>query len=975
MLKNALAVDGIEEEIAETKTRKMEIWLPTISGRPLASRRLVSEQLESQEEIKLQPWKVTTLNLNATQAVSLLTVCMGRRVVAPGVVVSRDVAFWTQVLRLAGSLVARERFLPGISMKVKKYYACWEPVLTGYDLDRLRVLSEIMPAVCRAVAEKGIEPAIGPLAVVTEAIGSFVNAVVRADLNRGETYAEPASHQSLHDRWLVALQDATGLLHDKEDKLTEFVAQVKDWQRKVYYLSNAPFRFCFRLEEPTTTDDWSLCYLLQAVDDPSLQIPVEEAWRARGKKAKIFKDRNVSVRELVLTALGQVAGLCSHIQESLRAPVPQGYLLDNAGAYEFLTEKAPLLEQSGFIIQVPGWWTKKNAQKGLGARVRLNPSKMQISAGLTADRVISFNWEMALGDEMLTEQELELLTKMKSGLVKLRGRWVAFDATSVKEFLGERQKGQKFLTIGESMRLALGAVRAPGGLTFAGLEAEGWVKDLLERMEGHSPWQEIAQPGGFKGQMRDYQVRGYSWLHFLCQWGFGACLADDMGLGKTIQTLALLQYNRERGEKRPVLLVCPTSLVGNWQKETARFTPELSLWVHHGAERIKNIEEFQKKTEENAVVLISYGLLYRDQELFRGIHWSGIILDEAQNIKNAGTKQAQAACNIQAGYRLALTGTPVENNVGDLWSLMQFMNPGLLGGQTDFRREFLIPIQVSGNIDAAQRLKRITGAFVLRRMKTDKSIIDDLPDKMEMKVFCTLTREQASLYAAVVKEVEEGLEGAEGIERKGLILSALSRLKQVCNHPAQFLKDKSTTAGRSGKMQRLTEMCEEILEMGERALIFTQFTEMGDILRCHLAETFGCQVLFLHGGVSSKERNRMVELFQDESGPPFFILSLKAGGTGLNLTQANHVFHFDRWWNPAVEDQATDRAFRIGQTKNVQVHKFVVAGTVEERIDEMIERKKDVAGKIVGSGDSWLTELSTTELREIWALRQETVGD
>lgn len=973
LLEKALAFAGVELETFEGKSCMMEIWLPTVSGRPIASSPIVAEPPESPEQVELRPWKISAVLLADAEAVSLLAACLDRQTLAPGVVVSRDMAYWIHTLRFVGSLVARERFLPGIAKIGKKYCACWEPVLTGDDLSRLRILSETMPSACRALTEKGRAPAFSALAIVTEVVSALVNAVVRMGLSTG--LAARSGLISLHDRWLAALQKPEGILEDTEANLAGFAAQVKEWQRKVYYLSNASFRFCFRLEEPTTDDKWSVRYFLQAADDPSLLIPVEEAWQARGKKAHPFKERNVSARELVLTALGQVAGLCAHIEESLRTPVPQGYSLDNAAAYEFLTEKAPLLEQSGFILQVPAWWTKKGVKTGVAARARLNSARLQASAGLSSERVVAFNWELALGEEILTEQELEILAQMKSGLIKLRGQWVMVDAGSIRAFLAEQHKGEQFFTAQEAVRLALGTIRPPGGLALAGLEAEGWLRDILDRLEGHTPWQEIPPPEEFKGQMRPYQLRGYSWLDFLCQWGFGACLADDMGLGKTIQTLALLQYYREKGEKRPALLVCPTSLIGNWQKEASRFTPGLSLLVHQGPDRIKDMKRFAREAEDQAVVLTSYGLLHRDQELFRQIRWSGIILDEAQNIKNAGTRQAQAACALQAGYRLALTGTPVENNVGDLWSLMQFMNPGLLGNQAGFKRDFFIPIQVNGNDDAAQKLKRLTGPFILRRMKTDKSIINDLPDKLEMKVFCTLTREQASLYAAVVKEVEEGLEGAEGIERKGLILSALSRLKQVCNHPAQFLKDNSMPAGRSGKMQRLTEMCEEILDMGERALIFTQFAEMGDILRRHLMEAFGRQVLFLHGGVPPKERNRMVELFQNDSGPPLFILSLKAGGTGLNLTRASHVFHFDRWWNPAVEDQATDRAFRIGQTKHVQVHKFVVTGTIEERIDEMIERKKDVAGRIVGSGESWLTELSTTELKEIWALRPETVGD
>ena len=385
---------------------------------------------------------------------------------------------------------------------------------------------------------------------------------------------------------------------------------------------------------------------------------------------------------------------------------------------------------------------------------------------------------------------------------------------------------------------------------------------------------------------------------------------------------------------------------------------------------------FKTQAAKHSIVISSYSLLHRDFETLKSVSWAGVVLDEAQNIKNPETKQAKAARAIVADYRVALTGTPVENNVGDLWSIMEFLNPGFLGSQSEFRRSFFIPIQANRDPEAIERLKRITGPFVLRRLKTDKAIIADLPDKMEMKVFCTLTKEQASLYEAVVRDVAEALDSSQGIKRKGIVLATLSKLKQVCNHPAQFLGDNSAIANRSGKLARLTEMIEEILGIGDRALIFTQFTEMGVILHRHLQETFGREALFLHGAVSKKQRDRMVERFQaEDNGPGVFILSLKAGGTGLNLTRANHVFHFDRWWNPAVENQASDRAFRIGQMKNVQVHKFICAGTLEERIDEMIEKKKEISEGVVGAGEAWLTELSTSELKQLFALGKDAAAE
>jgi SNF2 family DNA or RNA helicase len=538
----------------------------------------------------------------------------------------------------------------------------------------------------------------------------------------------------------------------------------------------------------------------------------------------------------------------------------------------------------------------------------------------------------------------------------------------------KRQKTDKG-SVREVVQMALGAQQAPGGLPISGVTAEGWVEDFLGQLEGRNVFEELTIPSRFQGTLRPYQVRGYSWLAFLRRWGLGACLADDMGLGKTIQTLALIQREREVGEKRPVLLICPTSVVGNWKKEAERFTPDLRVLIHHGGQRTRG-DAFSKKVQPYGLVLSSYALLHRDRELLSKMEWAGVVLDEAQNIKNPETKQAQAARALKAGYRLALTGTPVENHVGDLWSILEFLNPGFLGSQAEFRRRYFVPIQAHRDVEVAGQLKRLSGRFILRRLKTDKNVIADLPDKLEMKVFCNLTKEQASLYAAVVEEANKSIEDADGIQRKGLILGTLSKLKQVCNHPAQFLGDNSSIPGRSGKLSRLSEMLDEVLQAGDRALVFTQFKEMGDIIRRHLQEEFGREVLFLHGGVPQKQRDRLVERFQnDPDGPRVFLLSLKAGGTGLNLTAASHVFHFDRWWNPAVENQATDRAFRIGQTKKVQVHKFLCVGTLEEKIDEMIERKQEVAQRVVGAGEGWLTELSNEQLKDLFALRQEAIGE
>ncbi len=993
LLQKALFATGFtENNINENEIVKKTIiaWLPTVASRPRASSIAIGDNYGEEEEVILHPWMVTTLSLTNKDIIEFLTVCMGRRTLAPGIILAQDIFYWTQVLRFAGSLAAREKFYPGIDKIKGSYYAVWEPFLLGDDLKQLRSLSEAMPGACWSVVEKqDIVPDDNSLPRLTACLAGLMDRIVR--LNTSSQL--PREFASVHDEWVYALKAEDGLLKDSYGVLSQFVAQVKEWQSKIHFMSGAPFRFCFRVIEPPEEraeweeknqkkenakdgekePEWTVQYLLQAVDDPSLIIPVQEAWLAENNS--IFRERNFSVPGFVLTALGQVAGLCSHIEESLKTSIPIGYMLTTEEVYDFLLNKVPLLEHAGFIVMVPGWWNKKGSVRKLSLRGQVSSPPMQTKGQLSLNKIVSFSWQIALGKEVLTEEELESLAQMKSNLVKFRGQWMQIDRENIKTLLVKWRKGERSLAAKKVVRLALGADQLPGNLDFEGIEASGWIGELLSQLEGKTPWQEIAPPQRFKGELRPYQQRGYSWLYFLSRWGMGSCLADDMGLGKTIQTLALVELYREKGEKRPVLLVCPTSVLGNWEKEIEKFTPDLSFVVHHGAERTRDSDDFLQEIQNRALVITTYSLIQRDFTLLQKVPWAGIILDEAQNIKNANTKQAQAARSLEADYRIALTGTPVENNVGDLWSLMEFINTGMLGNQTQFKRKFFNPIQINKNEEAAAKLKRLTGPFILRRLKTDKTIIKDLPEKMEMKVFCNLTKEQASLYGAVINEVEEKLNEAEGIERKGLVLSTLLKLKQICNHPGQFLKEDTVIAGRSGKLQRITEMCEEILAVGEKMLVFTQFVETGEMLSRHFMETMGRETLFLHGGVRKKERDRMVTAFQSQKEPAIFILSIKAGGTGLNLTQANHVFHFDRWWNPAVEDQATDRAFRIGQEKNVQVYKFVTAGTVEERIDEMIERKKEVADRIVEKGESLLTELSTEELKEIWALRREAIGE
>jgi SNF2 family DNA or RNA helicase len=1001
-LSAALAAASLDSAVNQAPAETAIVWLPTAEGRPLASSPMIAEPPGSSAQATLFPWEVTALPLPTAQAIELLCSCVGRETLSQGVVVGADLAFWAQAMRFAGSIVARQSFLPGIDLNGAVPCARWEPVIAGTDAQRLKRLSAAMPHACRALTgrEEQSPPDTPAVIVLSAFITGVVDELVRSAVTPDSRSSVNASRrkqarafESVHDQWLHALRADEGLMTGDASELARLAEQVREWQRPVAAQAATPFRLCFRLEEPAEGDEmsggvatthastsqgrWRVRYLLQAVDDPSLIVPAAQVWNARGRQAALLKHGAFRPREYLLSALGQAAKVSPRVERSLKAAAPGGYELDSTGAHEFLQEQAWMLEQAGFGVMLPAWWTRKGTKLKLSARAVVESPKFQGGGRLTLEEIVQFDWEVALGDERLTLSELEMLARLKSPLVRVRGQWVELNAEEIQAALDFWKRGASGRArVRDLVQMALGGNAAvPGGIAFAGVEAKGWIGDLLAQLEEGKGYAETPVPDGFSGTLRPYQVRGYSWLSFLRQWGLGACLADDMGLGKTPQTLALIQNTWQKNGRRPTLVVCPMSVVGNWQKEAARFTPDLPVMVHYGLTRAKG-KAFKKEAERSALVLSSYALLHRDFEFLKEVEWSGVVLDEAQNIKNPQTKQAQAARALASGYRVALTGTPVENNVGDLWSLMEFLNPGFLGTLARFKRDFFLPIQANGDADAARRLKRLTGPFILRRLKTDKTIIADLPEKQEMKVFCTLTKEQASLYAAVVKDASEALDETEGIQRKGVVLAMLSKLKQVCNHPAQFLGDNSAIQGRSGKLARLTEMLEEVLATGERALVFTQFAEMGAIIRRHLQETFGREVLFLHGAVPKRQRDLMVTRFQSEDGGPrVFLLSLKAGGTGLNLTAANHVFHFDRWWNPAVENQATDRAFRIGQRRNVQVHKFLCAGTLEEKIDEMIQHKQELAERIVGAGEGWLTELSTAALKELFTLREAAVAE
>src|SRR6266704_2101320 len=982
---------------------ELTLQLPSSGGGPLASPELVRPEAPGtpgvplasvparRGRVSLASWRVPVLALGPGAALEMLSVSgwsasgfggsgFGGSGLPDGAALAGgSLTYLAAVASFAVGLTARGRVLPVLEADGEGYTARWRPVLGGTDAQRARDLAAAMPPSCRAVA------GTAPGTLLGSALDALADAAARARLT---AHLMPArrgripARLPLAERYVMALTTADARVDvatpEDEEEAAALAAELGAW-RDGAVIPAGPVRTCFRLAEPATpeADPWRVEFALQSADDPSLMISAADVWAGDGTGLTADGD---PVEEL-LAGLGSAARLFAELDDALCEAAPAELVMDTPGAFRFLKETGPLLAGAGFGVLLPDWVRKARLGLKLTTRSR-SGSGASASAGPAGARfglgdLVDFRYDVAVGDEALDPDELAELARLKVPLVRLRGQWVELDDAHLKaalKFLERNAAG----TMSAADALAAGLGLAPGGpegldeeIPLVGVDADGWLGDLLSGQADHR-LRPMPTPAGFSGELRPYQQRGLSWLSFLGELGLGGILADDMGLGKTIQLLSLVA-GQPGG--RPTLLVCPMSLVGNWQREAARFTPDLRVHVHHGADRLDG-ESLVSALAGADLVITTYGVATRDQAALGQVNWARVVCDEAQNIKNHVTKQARAVRALPAAARIALTGTPVENRLSELWSIMDFTNPGLLGPAEKFRERYAVPIELHGSPEATQALKRLTQPFMLRRLKTDKTIISDLPEKLQMKVWCNLTAEQASLYQATVTDMLSRIEEAtDDIGRRGLVLATMAKLKQVCNHPAHLLGDGSRLSGRSGKLARLEEICDEIVAEGDKALCFTQYAEFGRMLQPHLAARLGCPVLFLHGGTTKKQRDAMVETFGELEEPALFLLSLKAGGTGLNLTAASHVIHVDRWWNPAVEDQATDRAFRIGQRRNVQVRKFVCVGTLEERIDAMIEEKKALAEQIVGTGEGWLTELSTEDLRSVLTLSADAVSE
>lgn len=1015
----ATATLAPEPEVPPERWCELTLWLPTYELRSpdsdtlaylpqhsAAERPFLEADLPASPTLTLHPWQIAGILLTPLEAAQLLNSLPLSSVKVDESVLGGDLRFWSHITRWSLDLLARSKVLPGLNtLDEATGEAFWQVLVdSSVDQTRLQQFAQQMPPVCLAYAAPDAEHRLTS-GDRSHLILNFLNHLIDGHL-RAIAAASPLPATQLPKEvplreWLQALGDRP-TLHLEAEKLERLQAILDSWVDPLQCQisqQTAAFRTCFRLAPPTDPKNktWMLHFGLQATDDPSVWIDAQTIWSHPVDELP-YQGRTIhQPQETLLAGLGLASRLYPVLEQSLQTQQPEVCRLETMQAYEFIKTTIWRLQDNGFGVILPEGLTQQQGfSSRLGLSIRAEPPKPGKNQRLGLQSLLNFKWELTIGGQRLSKAEFDRLVALNSPLVEINGEWVELRSQDVKAaqtFFASR-KDQQSLSLEDALRISTGDTQMIEKLPVLNFEASGALQDLINTLTtGNQGVDSILIPQSFQGTLRAYQVRGASWLNFLQQWGLGACLADDMGLGKTIQFIALMLYLQDQGALHsPSLLVCPTSVLGNWKREVQRFAPSLKVLVHHGDKRAQS-KKFLSAVKEVHLVITSYALVYRDEKDLKQVSWQGLVLDEAQNIKNVESKQSQMVRQLEAEFRIALTGTPVENRLTELWSIMDFLNPGYLGPRNFFQRRFAVPIERYGDTASLKTLRSLVQPFILRRLKTDRTIIQDLPEKQEMTVFCGLSAEQAALYQHLVERSLVEIESAEGIQRKGMILALLTRLKQVCNHPelpAAKEDDKGekselhTSPSRepdkfqrqSGKLQRLSEMLEEVLSEGDRCILFTQFAEWGKLLKTYLEHQFNREVLFLYGSVPQKQRDEMVDRFQnDPQGPRIFILSLKAGGVGLNLTRANHVFHYDRWWNPAVENQATDRAFRIGQTRNVQVHKFVCTGTLEERIHELIESKKALSEQVVGTGENWLTELDTDQLRNLLLLDRNAVID
>lgn len=1013
-LQRACSELGLPVSTEAYEQRSLTLLFPSGRFGPEPSPDLVRDDEMDAPVDRVSPWTVPALTVDAGVLGDVLDALADS---GPGVVSGDTVEYWRTVVSLAEEFVRGGRVVPQLDLREDCGVAVWRALpSTSEDFERLQTLRESMLPLARAVVTDDVRgraedanswgTADVPSAreVLVRTLDAFVDVSVRNRL----TSVEPGDEDGVHEQWLAALARPDGRIDADSTELQDLRDHLDEWMGSLRTAGERGVRLCLRLWAPdpdadtdpdpdpvpdadaggtapatgdiaaVSPDGWELELLLQAGDDPSLLVEASTVWESAEATQEALERHLDRPQETLLEELGRARSLYPKLDTALEESTPTTLELTASEADEFLREHAEVLEQAGVGVILPAWWNEPDRR--LGARLTADSSSSasaDASVGaIGVDQLCDVRWDVVLGGERLSEAELEELAALKRPLVRVRGEWVSLRESDVEKALELYENADDELTVAEALRsdtdLAETETDTDPGLPVVDRQFEGALADLFEADPGD--WIDDAEtPPGFDGHLRPYQQRGLGWIGYLEALGFGGCLADDMGLGKTIQILARLVEERTTGDSPgPTLVVCPLSVVGNWKHEAREFAPQLETHVHHGSDRTSG-DTLTAALAAHDVIVTTYGVVRNDIDELQDVQFHRVVLDEAQKIKNTGAKRTQAVRALSARHRFALTGTPVENRLSELWSIMEFCNPGLLGSETAFRETFARPIERYGDERKVAQLRRLIRPFVLRRSKTDETIVDDLPAKIETKEYCTLTAEQATLYKAATDELLGAVEQASDMERRGKVLQLINALKAICNHPHQYHEDGSQLAGRSGKLERLEDLATGILASDDRALVFTQYTSMAELIRQYLQEQLGRRVLYLHGGTPKHTRDELVEQFQSPDGPPFFLLSLRAGGTGLTLTAASHVIHYDRWWNPAVEDQATDRTYRIGQTDDVQVHKLICEGTVEEAIDQTIEQKRELADQVLAEGEEWLTELSTEELRDLVTLSEDTL--
>jgi superfamily II DNA or RNA helicase len=909
---------------------------------------------------------------------------------------SPSVLAWSVAAKLALELVAAGRLLPTfrVAETPGAGRAHWRVTVPGEP--RVARLAGAMP-----VAAHALRRPHGEIAPPEELVLAFLDAVADACAREGRRpELDPrrrGPRRPFQEMWADALGGIDPTVGHLRLPAQDIAEQVATWAEPLAGRDReTAARLAVRLAAPTVEEGastpttawgasggaeerWRLTYLLQAVDldaapaGTAIEVEAAAVWDRGGAPLELAGRVVDDPEETLVRGLAVAARLFEPIDRSLSDARPHELELSPTEAATLLHEGADALAAAGLGVQIPPELRESSGRR-LRLRMRIGQStpgapRVEGAAPLGLSSITDLRYEIALGDESVTPEEFAEIVALGQPLVRWRGTWVRVDHDEVDR-IAELAGGSASLELTEALAAALSGQHHVKDLGWVETVAEGRLGETIERLrDADAPGD--ARIVGIEGDLRPYQERGVAWLQRLTELGMGGVLADQMGLGKTLMAIALLT---SRDQDLPHLVVCPTSVVGNWEREIARFAPDVEVIRHHGADRPASRRAFRPGT----VTVTSYALLRRDIGMLEDIDWDVVVFDEAQQIKNPSSKGARAARSLPARTRVAMTGTPIENRLSELWAIVDVTNPGLMGSQRAFNERFAAPIERWHDEDAAARLRRLVAPFVLRRLKSDPEVSVDLPPKQEIRVACSLTREQASLYQATIDRAfsGEGL-GTTTFERRGRILALLTALKQICNHPRQYLRDGGRLDARSGKLSRATEILGEVVDSGDRALVFTQFREMGDLLADHLGTTLGLpEVPFLHGGVAMAARDRMVERFQeDDAAPPLLLVSLRAGGTGLNLTRASHVMHYDRWWNPAVEDQATDRAHRIGQLRAVTVHTLVTAGTIEERISELLDRKRALADSVVESGESWITDLDDADIRDLVALSTDDLAD